>query len=133
MEYRKLGTSTLQVSSVCLGTMTFGQQNSEADGHAQLDLALEHGVNFIDMAEMYPVPTRAETQGATERIVGSWLKGKPREKLVIATKLGLHSREWAERGVSPPVCARKREFPNRPCRQRTRHPHGPQHGCGWCG
>jgi len=87
MEYRKLGTSTLQVSSVCLGTMTFGQQNSEADGHAQLDLALEHGVNFIDMAEMYPVPTRAETQGATERIVGSWLKGKPREKLVIATKV----------------------------------------------
>ena len=87
MEYRKLGVSDLQVSSVCLGTMTFGQQNSEADGHAQLDFAFEQGVNFIDAAEMYPVPTRAETQGATERIVGSWLKGKPREKLVVATKI----------------------------------------------
>ena len=87
MEYRNLGASDLQVSSVCLGTMTFGQQNSEADGHAQLDFAFERGINFIDMAEMYPVPTRAETQGATESIVGSWLKGRPREKLVIATKI----------------------------------------------
>ncbi len=87
MEYRNLGASDLQVSSICLGTMTFGQQNSEADGHSQLDFAFERGINFIDTAEMYPVPTRAETQGATECIVGSWLKGRPREKLVIATKI----------------------------------------------
>jgi len=87
MEYRKLGASDLLVSSVCLGTMTFGQQNSEAEAHAQLDAAFARGVNFIDTAEMYPVPPRAETSGATERIVGSWLKGRPRDKVVVATKL----------------------------------------------
>ena len=87
MEYRKLGASDLLVSSVCLGTMTFGQQNTEAEAHAQLDAAFAHGVNFIDTAEMYPVPTRAETSGTTERFVGSWLKGRPREAVVVATKL----------------------------------------------
>lgn len=87
MEYRKLGRSDLQVSSVCLGTMTFGRQNSEADGHAQLDMAFAHGVNFIDAAEMYPVPAQAETYGATESIVGSWLKGRARDKVVLATKV----------------------------------------------
>ncbi|MBS0372656.1 MAG: aldo/keto reductase [Proteobacteria bacterium] len=87
MEYRQLGNSDLQVSSVCLGTMTFGRQNTEAEGHAQLDAAFAHGVNFIDAAEMYPVPAQAETYGATESIVGSWLKGRARDKVVLATKV----------------------------------------------
>lgn len=86
MEYRKLGASDLLVSSVCLGTMTFGQQNSEAEAHAQLDAAFAAGVNFIDTAEMYPVPPKAETSGATEKIVGSWLKGRARDSVVVATK-----------------------------------------------
>jgi len=86
MEYRRLGQDGPEVSAICLGTMTFGQQNDEAEGHAQLDRAFERGINFIDTAEMYPVPTRAETSGATERIVGSWLARQPREKVVLATK-----------------------------------------------
>ena len=83
-----LGDSQLDVSSICLGTMTFGEQNSEADAHRQLDYALERGINFIDTAEMYPVMPRATTQGSTERFIGSWLKktGK-RSEVVLATKI----------------------------------------------
>jgi aryl-alcohol dehydrogenase-like predicted oxidoreductase len=83
-----LGGSGLLVSNVCLGTMTFGEQNTEADAHSQLDYALERGINFVDTAEMYPVPGRAETQGATERFVGSWIKksGK-RGDIVLASKI----------------------------------------------
>jgi aryl-alcohol dehydrogenase-like predicted oxidoreductase len=81
-----LGNSDLSVPSVCLGTMTFGQQNSEAEAHAQLDYALGQGVNFIDTAEMYPVPARAETTGLTERHVGTWLKRQARDHIVLATK-----------------------------------------------
>lgn len=100
MDYRRLGNSDLEVSAVCLGTMTFGQQNSEAEGHAQLDAALARGVNFFDMAEMYPVPARAETYGATERIVGTWLKTQPRDRVVIATKAAGPGRamEWIRGG-----------------------------------
>jgi aryl-alcohol dehydrogenase-like predicted oxidoreductase len=87
MEYRKLGKSDLNVSAVCLGTMTFGQQNTEQEGHTQLDYAIERGVNFIDTAEMYPVPPRAETVTRTETIVGSWLKKQPRDRIVLATKV----------------------------------------------
>ena len=71
MEYRRLGSSDLSVSALCLGTMTFGEQNSEQDAHQQLDMATAHGVNFIDTAEMYPVTPRAETQGRTESYIGS--------------------------------------------------------------
>jgi aryl-alcohol dehydrogenase-like predicted oxidoreductase len=74
MQYRELGQSNLKVSLITLGTMTWGEQNTETEAHAQIDLALAHGVNLIDTAEMYPVPPRAETQGSTERYVGSWLK-----------------------------------------------------------
>ena len=81
-----LGNSDLCVSSICLGTMTFGQQNSEAEAHAQLDLAQERGVNFIDTAEMYPVPARPETTGLTERHVGTWLRRQDRSRIVVATK-----------------------------------------------
>ncbi len=87
MEYRRLGNSELEVSAVCLGTMTFGQQNTEAEAHAQLDYAFGCGINFIDTAEMYPVPPRAETVTRTESIVGTWLKKQPRDKVILATKV----------------------------------------------
>jgi aryl-alcohol dehydrogenase-like predicted oxidoreductase len=88
MKKIKLGTSDLHVSPICLGTMTFGEQNTEAEAHAQLDLALELGINFIDAAEMYPVMPRAETQGATERMIGTWLKKSGRRNdIVLATKV----------------------------------------------
>ena len=87
MEYRQLGASDLQVSALALGTMTFGEQNSEAEAHAQLDLAVSHGVNFIDTAEMYPVAPRAETVYRTESYIGSWLKHQQRDKLIVASKI----------------------------------------------
>ena len=87
MEYRQLGESNLKVSALALGTMTFGEQNSEADAHAQLDFAVSRGVNFIDTAEMYPVAPCAETAHRTESYIGSWLKHQPRDKLILATKI----------------------------------------------
>jgi aryl-alcohol dehydrogenase-like predicted oxidoreductase len=87
MKYRPLGRTGLEVSLIGLGTMTFGQQNSEAEAHEQLDHALAQGVNFIDTAEMYPVPPMAETQGRTETFIGSWLKKRGgRDRVVVATK-----------------------------------------------
>ncbi|MGE5492637.1 MAG: aldo/keto reductase [Actinomycetota bacterium] len=86
MKTIKLGNSDLQVTSICLGTMTFGQQNTEAEAHEQLDYAQSRGVNFIDAAEMYPVPSNPETTGRTEQYVGTWLKKQAREKIVLATK-----------------------------------------------
>ncbi len=85
---KTLGRTSLKVSNICLGTMTFGEQNTEAEAHSQLDYALERGINFIDTAEMYPVPPNPKTQGATERYIGSWLKksGK-RSQIVLATKI----------------------------------------------
>jgi aryl-alcohol dehydrogenase-like predicted oxidoreductase len=71
MEYRTLGRTGIKVSAIGLGTMTYGEQNTEAEGHAQMDHAIEHGVNLFDTAEMYSVPPRAETYGSTERIIGS--------------------------------------------------------------
>ena len=70
MEYRKLGRTDIKVSPICLGTMTWGQQNTEADGHEQMDYAVDHGINFFDTAELYSIPPRAETHGSTERIIG---------------------------------------------------------------
>lgn len=94
MEYRPLGTTGLQVSALCLGTMTFGEQNTEAEAHAQLDRALEAGINFLDTAELYPVPPRAETQGLTEAYIGSWLAQRGgRERLILATKVAAAS-DW---------------------------------------
>ena len=89
MQKLPLGRTGLQVSELCLGTMTWGSQNTEAEGHAQMDMALDHGVNFLDTAEMYPTnPVRAETIGRTEEIVGSWLASrKRRDDWVIATKI----------------------------------------------
>ena len=87
MKFTKLPKTQLKVSKICLGTMTFGEQNTEKDAHEQLDYALSKGINFIDTAEMYSVPGRKETQGSTERFIGSWLKNQKREDLVIATKV----------------------------------------------
>lgn len=88
MQRRRLGTTDLEVSALCLGTMTFGEQNTEAEAHRQLDAALAAGINFIDTAEIYPVPPRAETQGRTEAFIGSWLASRGgRDRLVLATKV----------------------------------------------
>jgi aryl-alcohol dehydrogenase-like predicted oxidoreductase len=87
MKYNKLGDSDLQVSEICLGTMTYGQQNSIEEACEQLDYAFNNGINFLDAAEMYPVPTKAETQGRTEEYIGTWLKTQQRDKVIIATKI----------------------------------------------
>ncbi len=89
MEQRPLGDTGLDVSVICLGTMTFGEQNTEAEAHRQLDCALAHGVNFIDTAEMYAIPPCAETQGLTEQYIGSWLaRGDvARDQVLVATKV----------------------------------------------
>jgi len=99
MQYQTLPGTDLEVSRVCLGTMTWGEQNDESDAHAQLDYATAQGINFIDTAEMYPVPPNATTQGRTETILGRWLAGRPRNNLVIATKVaGPGRREWIRGG-----------------------------------
>ncbi len=87
MKYTTLPNTDIKVSKICLGTMTFGNQNTEAEGHAQLDYAIQQGVNFIDTAEMYPVPATPETSGRTSKIIGSWLKNQKREDLVVASKI----------------------------------------------
>lgn len=88
MKYSQLGTTGVQVSRICLGTMTFGEQNTEAEAHAQLDAAFDAGINFIDTAEMYPVPPKAETYGDTERYIGSWLRRSGRrDRVILATKV----------------------------------------------
>ena len=88
MQHRPLGHTGIDVSVLCLGTMTFGEQNTEAEAHAQLDRALAAGIDFIDTAEMYPVPPRAETQGRTESYIGTWLAARGgRDRVVLATKV----------------------------------------------
>ena len=87
MKYTTIPQTDIRVSKICLGTMTYGQQNTEAEAHEQLSYALDQGVNFIDTAEMYSIPGRKETQGSTERYIGSWLKDQKREDLVVATKI----------------------------------------------
>ena len=88
MQYKTLGQTDIKVSLICLGTMTFGEQNTEQDAHQQLDYAVDQGVNFIDVAEMYPVPPKEETQGLTEKYVGSWLaKHKQRDQVILASKV----------------------------------------------
>jgi aryl-alcohol dehydrogenase-like predicted oxidoreductase len=88
MEYRRLGRSDIEVSIICLGSMTWGEQNSEAEGFTQMDFAIEHGINFIDTAEMYAAPPRRETCGRSEEIIGNWLAARGgRDKVVLATKV----------------------------------------------
>ena len=88
MEYRRLGRTDIKVSALCLGTMTWGEQNTRAEAFAQMDLARDRGINFFDTAEMYPIATRAETYGATEAIIGDWFDARgQRDKVVLATKV----------------------------------------------
>lgn len=95
MQYRKLGRTGIEVSNICLGTMTFGEQNTEKEAHAQLDYALDQGVNFIDTAELYAIPPRAETYGKTEEIIGNWLakRGK-RDDIILASKVCGPGGDW---------------------------------------
>ncbi len=92
MELRQLGRSDIQVTSICLGTMTWGQQNTEAEAHEQLDYAIDRGINFIDTAEMYPVPADPITQGRTEEYIGTWIKARGRrDDFILASKITGHS------------------------------------------
>jgi len=88
MKYTTLPNTTIKVSKICLGTMTWGNQNTEAEGHEQMDYSLSQGVNFFDVAELYPVPANAETYGETERIIGTWFKKTGnRDKVILASKI----------------------------------------------
>jgi aryl-alcohol dehydrogenase-like predicted oxidoreductase len=99
MKHNQLGDSDLRVSEICLGTMTWGEQNSEAEAHEQLDYAIAQGINFIDTAEMYPVPPCAETACRTEQYIGTWLKHQPRDNLIVASEIaGPGRRDWLRGG-----------------------------------
>jgi len=105
MKYNRLGNSDIEVSEICLGTMTWGTQNSEAEAHQQMDFSLEQGVNFFDTAEMYPAnPVSAKTQGRTEEIIGSWFNSSSkRDQVVLATKVTGEGLKWVQGGapISP--------------------------------
>ena len=100
MYYKKLGSTDVDVSTICLGTMTWGEQNSKADGFEQMDYAIDNGVNFWDTAEIYAIPMRKETYGETENIIGEWFKKtKKRDKVILATKVsGPTSKEYIRGG-----------------------------------
>ncbi|UZF91173.1 aldo/keto reductase [Bosea sp. NBC_00550] len=109
MDYRRLGRTDLKVSVICLGTMTWGEQNTEAEGHAQMDYAVEQGINFFDTAELYSIPPKPETQGSTERIIGSWFKARGnRDKIILASKVcGRGGNTWFRGDGSPTRLTRK--------------------------
>ena len=96
MEYRKLGNTGIDVSVICLGTMTWGEQNNQEEAFSQMDCAMDYGVNFFDTAELYSVPPRKETWGSTEKIIGDWLEDrKCRDKVILATKVtGRSGMKW---------------------------------------
>ena len=99
MNYRKLGNTDLNVSTICLGTMTWGEQNNQNDGFEQMDYALDKGINFFDTAELYAIPPKKETFGKTEEIIGNWFKSKKnREKIILATKISGPGLNWIRGG-----------------------------------
>ncbi len=99
MNYKNLGNTDLKVSTICLGTMTWGEQNTEQEGFEQMDFALDHGVNFWDTAELYSIPPRAETFGYTEKIIGNWFeKTKKRSSVILATKVAGPARDYLRNG-----------------------------------
>ena len=104
MKYRKLGNTEIDVSVICLGTMTFGEQNNQAEGFEQMDYAIDRGVNFFDTAELYAVMPRKETYGKTEEIIGNWFKErKNRDRVILASKIASKSENdlnWIRRGSS---------------------------------
>jgi aryl-alcohol dehydrogenase-like predicted oxidoreductase len=103
MQYRKLGRTGIDVSLIGLGTMTYGEQNSEAEGHEQMDYALDHGVNLFDTSELYSIPPKPETMGSTERIIGTWFQARSnRDKVILATKVvGRTVMTWFRADGSP--------------------------------
>ena len=99
MKYKKLGTTNINVSLICLGTMTWGTQNSQSDAFEQMDYALEKGVNFFDTAELYSVPPNAESYGKTEKMIGNWFtEKKNRNKIILATKIAGPRCSWIREG-----------------------------------
>jgi aryl-alcohol dehydrogenase-like predicted oxidoreductase len=100
MDYIKLGHTDISVSKVCLGTMTYGDQNTQADANNQLDYAISQGINFIDTAEMYPVPPKAETYTRTEPMIGQWLKTQKRDQIILGSKVSGRNRglNWIRNG-----------------------------------
>ena len=104
VEYRELGGTGIRVSSIALGTMTWGQQNTEVEAHAPLDYALDAGINFIDTAENYAIPPSRETQGSTERYIGAWIASRRnRDKFILATKVsGPSGNDWLRDDGKPP-------------------------------
>src|SRR5690606_5408213 len=112
MEYRELGRTGVRVSAICLGTMTWGEQNTEAEAHAQMDIAVDRGVNFFDTAELYPIPPRAATQGRTEEYIGSWFAARRnRDRIILATKVvGRTRMDWFRKDGSTGRLSRQQIF-----------------------
>ena len=99
MNYKKLGNTDLDVSTICLGTMTWGEQNTQDEGFEQMDYALEQGVNFWDTAELYAIPAKKKTYGRTEEIIGNWFKSRnKRDKVILATKISGPGLSWIRGG-----------------------------------
>ena len=99
MKYKKLGNTKLNVSLICLGTMTYGEQNTAEEGFEQMDYALDKGINFFDTAELYAIPPKAKTYGKTEEIIGNWFqKRKNREKVILASKIAGPGLKWIRGG-----------------------------------
>ena len=101
MNYRKLGNTDLDVSTICLGTMTWGEQNTQEEAFEQMDYALQNGINFFDTAELYAIPPKAKTYGKTEEIIGNWFKlRKNRQKVILASKIAGPGLKWIRGGGS---------------------------------
>lgn len=101
MKFNRLGRTDIEVSEICLGTMTWGRQNTQDEAHAQMDYALEHGINFFDTAELYAVPPNAETQGLTETYIGTWFKKSGnRDKVILASKVAGGGTRWIRGGAA---------------------------------
>ena len=112
MNYKNLGNTDLKVSTICLGTMTYGEQNSSKDGFQQMDFALDQGINFFDTAEIYPSPCFEKTYGSTEKIIGNWFKEKnSRDRVILASKVSGPGLSWV-RGGGSQYSEKNRVFPN---------------------
>ena len=99
MNFKKLGNTELKVSTICLGTMTWGEQNTQKEAFEQMNYSLDCGINFFDVAEIYPSPCRKETYGETERIIGNWFKERNnRKKVILATKVSGPGLSWIRGG-----------------------------------
>ena len=99
MNFKKLGNTDLKVSAICLGTMTWGEQNDQREAFEQMDYSLDTGINFFDAAEIYPSPCKEETYGKTEKIIGNWFhQNKNRDKVILASKIAGPGLPWIRNG-----------------------------------